>query len=235
MPQPHGPLVADPGGVRRVLEPGFPGQDLLRRGGTPVGGQRAGEDNGVVVRLIRAGAGARPATAKQVAPPSSPTQRPHVQADLGVDHDLLRGRQAVDLERGVEGTLRLTSASAIGPSSWCRAEVPTKPTTFSPSLSSAPDLGQPVLGAVEVQQGEPARRTAEGVHPGDRLLTAVAALVHVHGRADPADLVGDRAGVGVEAEPRLAARDPERLEGPEPAAGPAASAYVASGPAGTNS
>ncbi len=82
------------------------------------------------------------------------------------------------------------------------------------------DGGQPVLAAVEVQQRQPPRRPAEGVHPGDGLLAAVAALVHVHGRADPADLVGDRAGVGVEAEPRLAARDPQRLEGPQPARRP---------------
>ena len=37
------------------------------------------------------------------------------------------------------------------------------------------------------------------------------------GAADPAGLVGDRAVVGVDAEPRLAASDPERLERPEAA------------------
>ena len=72
-----------------------------------------------------------------------------------------------------------------------------------------------VVGAVEVQQRQPARRTAERVHAGDGLLAAVAALVEVHRRADPADLVGDRAVVGVEAEPRLAARDPQRLVRPD--------------------
>ena len=96
------------------------------------------------------------------------------------------------------GTLRLTSASAIGPSSWWRADDPTKPTARPSRLSSAPWAGQPVLGAVEVEQGEPARRTAQGVHPSDRLLPAVAALVEVDGRADPARLVGDRAVVRVE-------------------------------------
>ena len=114
------------------------------------------------------------------------------------------------------GTLRLTRASAIGPSSWCRADVPTKPTDLSPSSRSAPTGGQPVLPAVEVEQGQPPRRPAEGVHPGDGLLAAVAALVQVHGRADPAHLVGDRPVVGVDAEPRLAARDPQRLVRPQP-------------------
>ena len=68
-----------------------------------------------------------------------------------------------------------------------------------------------------MQQRQPARRPAEGVHPGDRLLAAVAALVEVDGRADPAGLVGDRAVVGVEAQPGLAAGDPQRLEGPQAA------------------
>ncbi len=74
---------------------------------------------------------------------------------------------------------------------------------------------QPVLRAVEVQQHQPAGRAAERVDAGDRLLAAVAALVEVHRRADPADLVGDGAVVGVEAEAGLAPLDPQRLEGPE--------------------
>ena len=82
------------------------------------------------------------------------------------------------------------------------------------------DGGQPVLRAVEVQQRQPARRPAEGVHPRDGLLAAVAALVEVDGGADPAGLVGDRAVVGVEAEARLAAGDPQRLERPQPAGRP---------------
>ena len=88
-------------------------------------------------------------------------------------------------------------------------------------LLPRPQLGadrrQPVLGAVEVEQREPARRTTEVVHPRDGLLPAVAALVQVDGRAEPADLVGDRPVVGVEPEPWLAPRDPQRLVGPQPA------------------
>ena len=145
-------------------------------------------------------------------------QRAHVQADLGVDHDLLGGRQPSASSWASGGTLRLTSASAIGPSSWCRAEVPTKPTDLlARAAASAPRAGSRFSRAVEVQQRQPARRPAEGVHPGDGLLAAVAALVEVHGGADPAGLVGDRAVVGVQAQPRLAAGDPQRLEGPQAA------------------
>ena len=68
--------------------------------------------------------------------------------------------------------------------------------------------GQLVPLAGQVQQHQPARRPAEVVHPGDRLLAAVAALVQVHRGADPADLVRDRAVVGLEAEPRAPAPRP---------------------------
>ena len=70
-----------------------------------------------------------------------------------------------------------------------------------------------------MEQGQPARRAAEGVHAGDRLLAAVAALVEVYGGRDPADLVGDRAVVGVLPEAGLAAPDAQRLEGPHAAGG----------------
>ena len=79
------------------------------------------------------------------------------------------------------GTLRLIRASAIGPSSWWRAE----------SRRSRPRGRRGPRGAVRGEPvSEPSRcsrvsrrgRPAEGVHPGDRLLAAVAALVEVHGR-----------------------------------------------------
>ena len=59
--------------------------------------------------------------------------------------------------------------------------------------------------------------TTQRVHPRDRLLPAVAALVEVYGGRDPAHLVGDGAVVGVLAEARLAASDPQRLERPHAA------------------
>src|SRR3712207_8023937 len=44
-----------------------------------------------------------------------------------------------------------------------------------------PGFGQHLADAVQVQEDEATRRPAEVVHPGDRLLPAVAALVEVHG------------------------------------------------------
>ena len=52
-----------------------------------------------------------------------------------------------------------------------------------------PRVRQHVPRPVEVQEDQPPRRPAEVVHPGDRLLAAVAALVQVHGGAQPVDLV----------------------------------------------
>src|SRR5450830_2188814 len=86
-------------------------------------------------------------------------------------------------------------------------------------------LGQQVAGAVEVQHDDASRRSAEVVHARDRLLAAVAALVQVHGRAQPVELVRDRAVVDLTAgagPPRL---DPGSLSRPgpdqRPAGGPA--------------
>ena len=70
---------------------------------------------------------------------------------------------------------------------------------------------QLLADAVEVQQHQPPRRAAEVVHPRDRLLPAVAALVQVDGGAQPLQLVGDGAVVGVDAEPRPAGLHPQRL------------------------
>ena len=67
--------------------------------------------------------------------------------------------------------LRLTRASAIGPSSWCWATVPTRPTTRpSAVVTGSPVSRQRVGRAVQVQHHQPARRPAEVVHPGDGLL-----------------------------------------------------------------
>ena len=75
-------------------------------------------------------------------------------------------------------------------------------------------LGQLVRLAGQVQQHELARRLAEVVHAGHRLLPAVAALVQVHGLADEADLVRDRAVIGLEAQARAACLDAHGFEGP---------------------
>jgi hypothetical protein len=73
---------------------------------------------------------------------SGSAQRADVQPDLGVHDDLLGGRHLVDQQRGVEGTLRFTTASAIGPSSWWRALDPTNPMS-RPSR----DTGDPAGGS----------------------------------------------------------------------------------------
>ena len=81
-------------------------------------------------------------------------------------------------------------------------------------------LGQDVARPVEVQEDDPPRRAPQVVHPGDRLLPAVAALVQVHRRAQPVDLVGDGAVVGLEPEARPPRSNTQRLGGPHPRQGP---------------
>ena len=63
--------------------------------------------------------------------------------------------------------------------------------TFSPTTDVA-GRGQHGVAAVEVQQHEPARRTAEVHDLRDRLLAPVAALAQVDGAAQPVELVRER-------------------------------------------
>ncbi len=76
------------------------------------------------------------------------------------------------------------------------------------------------LAAVQVQEDQPARRLAEVLHPGDGLLPPVAALLEVHGGADPAQLVRDGPVVGLEAEARAVLLDAQRLVREDPRRGP---------------
>ena len=62
--------------------------------------------------------------------------------------------------------------------------------------------------AVEVGEHQHAGRFAEVVHPRDRLLPAVAALVQVHRGADPPDLVRDGPLIGVDAQAGPQSGDP---------------------------
>ena len=116
----------------------------------------------------------------------------------------------------VGSVLRLTTASAIGPSLVVardrRHVADRRGHRPGPSLALR---RQDVARPVEVQEDQPTRRPAEVVHPRDRLLPAVAALVQVHGRAQPVDLVRDGAVVGLEAEPRTPRGDAQRLGRPE--------------------
>ena len=123
--------------------------------------------------------------------------------------------------RASRSVLRLTSASAIGPSLVVAADRGhAADDARRRARTSAPRGRQDVPGAVEVEEDEPARRPAEVVHPGHRLLPAVAALVQVHGGAQPVDLVDDRAVVGLEA--RAAAARPRSAAPRRPRARPAA-------------
>ena len=112
-------------------------------------------------------------------------------------------------------TLRLTMARAIGPELVVARGAADEPDGATVEQQVGAGARQPVGGAVEVQHRQPPRRPAEGVHAGDGLLAAVAALVEVDGGADPPGFVGDRAVVGVDAEPRLAPGDAQGLEGPQ--------------------
>ena len=82
-------------------------------------------------------------------------------------------------------------------------------------LDGRPRLGECRVRAVEVQEDQPTRRAAQVVHAGHGLLAAVAALVQVHGGAQPVDLVRDRAMVGLVAQTRAGRFDAQRLEGPQ--------------------
>ena len=75
-------------------------------------------------------------------------------------------------------------------------------------------LGQPIRRPVQMQQHQPARRSSEVVDPGHRLLSPVAALVQMHGRGQPVDLVGDGPVVGVDPQPRPTGRNAQRIRGP---------------------
>ena len=72
---------------------------------------------------------------------------------------------------------------------------------------------QDLAGAtVEVKPNESARRSTKVRDTRHRLLTAVAALVQLHRRPDPAQLVRDRAVVGLETEPWPPGGHPKCLE-----------------------
>src|SRR6266542_3013756 len=63
--------------------------------------------------------------------------------------------------------------------------------------------GRQLVGgdAVEVQEHQPPGRPAQMVHPGNRLLAPVAALLQVYRGGGPANLGGQCPVVGLEAEP----------------------------------
>ena len=66
-----------------------------------------------------------------------------------------------------------------------------------PHAHGRPGSGQVADEAVELKHGEAARGPTQVEGARDRLLTRVAALRQVYGRAQPVQLVGDGAGVGL--------------------------------------
>ena len=121
-----------------------------------------------------------------------------------------RGGSAPAISSASTGTDRLSSASATGRARGAarRAHAADR---AARRAAPGPRHGQLLVARVEVQQHHPARRPPEVRDPGDRLLPAVAALGQVHRRADPADLVRDRAS-SVSRPAAVAGRHPQRLE-----------------------
>ena len=111
-------------------------------------------------------------------------------------------------------TVRFTRASAIGPSSWCWATVPTRPTPGRRPSHRRAGLRQPLGRAVQVEHHQPARRPAEVVHPGDRLLAPVAALLQVDGGGQPAAPRSGWCGRRCPPPPRPPGGDPQRVGRP---------------------
>src|SRR5690606_17259084 len=134
---------------------------------------------------------------------------------VGRDDRLLRGRDAVDheLQGRVERTLddrQPDGSEVVVPRD--RGEPADLPL---PGHDRRTDLGDQVVGAVDVQRDEPPRRLAEVEQLRDRLLAAVAALGEVDGGAEPVELVRQRALVDLTGQPRPPGGDPQRLPRPD--------------------
>ena len=82
-----------------------------------------------------------------------------------------------------------------------------------PHAHARPRLGQVADESVELEHGEAARGPAQVEGARNRLLARVAALRQVHGRAQPVQLVGDRAGIGLAGPAGAAGLNAQRLPG----------------------
>ena len=95
---------------------------------------------GATVMRVPRGAAADGVVMAAIMPPGPAARRPaaagpedRARTLSGRDDDRLRGGEVVGDKVGVSAMLRLTTASAIGPSSWWRATVVSRPTGRSPS------------------------------------------------------------------------------------------------------
>src|SRR5659263_395289 len=140
-------------------------------------------------------------------------------AAVAVDDELdVGGRRALDDRERDRAELVVTGDAR---------DLPDDPTRLAArrELTELPHLrarlGRQVARAVEVQHDDASGRSAEVVHARDRLLAAVAALVQVHGRAQPVELVRDRAVVDLAAGAGAPCLDPGSLARPGPDERPA--------------
>jgi hypothetical protein len=81
-----------------------------------------------------------------------------VQPDLGVDDDLLGGRQAVGDEVGVDRDVALDQGERDRTELVVAGAAADEADDLRSPAQVGAALGQPVVGAVEVQQRQPARR-----------------------------------------------------------------------------
>ena len=124
-----------------------------------------------------------------------------MQADLGVDENLLPGGHAVGEQVGGGVGRALDQAEADRSELVVAYGRARPPDGLAVERQLGPNCWQSFCRAVEVQKHHPAGRPTERVHPRHCLLAAVAALLKMYGRPDPADLVGDGPLVGVEPDP----------------------------------
>lgn len=112
------------------------------------------------------------------------------------------------------GVERLITARPIGAEFVVLRDRPHAADLPVTQVDLSPRVGQ---CSVEVQQYQPARRSAHVVQAGHRLLSPVAPLGQVHRRPDEPEFVRQRLVVGVGADGGNPGGDPQRVQCPRPA------------------
>src|SRR5665811_1689013 len=122
---------------------------------------------------------------------------PDLAAVLALNDLLLAGAEPGRRAHGVQRRVALDDGQSY------RAELVVtrhrRQTAHDPAISLNLDAapGQGVAGAVEVQEHQAPGWPPKVVNASHGLLPAIAPLVQMHGRAQPVDLVSDRALVGL--------------------------------------
>src|SRR4029453_10151473 len=138
----------------------------------------------------------------------------YVEADIGIDQRLLCCGDAIDDQGGVEWRIPLDQPQRNGPELEVTGRAAYKAHSTPVKQQFSISRRQRVDAAIQVEANQPTGRPSEVVHPGDGLLTPVAALVQMDCDTEQADLIRDGAVVGVEADPWHTGGDPMGLEGP---------------------